>query len=183
MSHLFSFYPDLDPKPNNLKLDQAVVTLVLFFLKENEVQKMFLAISRKITSPHEVTTLGITLGISVDDVTYYVTNFDVRDAAYKFLCWTEESYGPEEKWEKIIEALKTLEKNKTIKELGLEERLATFKRSTPVENSVHELNNNLKRISSNHLFCEHCKYLFAGTERRDREVTEADVHHPEEEMR
>ena len=84
----------------------------------------------------EVTTLGITLGISPDDVRYKVNQYDVRDAAYKFLCWTEDNYGPVEKWEKIIEALKELEKNTTIKELNLEQRLAAAKRETPVQNAV-----------------------------------------------
>ena len=58
---------------------------------------------------------------------YYTTNYDVRDAAYRFLYWAEEKYSPPEKFEKIIEALTTLEKNNTIRELGLQEHLAAAK--------------------------------------------------------
>ena len=95
--------------------------------QENKIQKVYLAISKKVTSRHEATSLGIHLGINHDDVTYYVNNYDVRDATYKFLCWAEDNYGSVEKWEKIIECLKVLEKIKTIKELGLEEIFAAAK--------------------------------------------------------
>ena len=89
---------------------------------------MYLTISRIVTSPYEVTTLGIHLGIKRHDVKYHVTNYDVRDAAYRFRCWAEDNYGPVENWEKIIQALKVLEKNRTIQELGLAERLEVAKR-------------------------------------------------------
>ena len=79
------------------------------------------------TTRHEATTLGITLGCHPDDVMYYVDKLDVRDAAYRFLYWTEDKYLAEEKWEKIIEALTILEKNNTIRELHLEERLTAAK--------------------------------------------------------
>ena len=59
---------------------------------------------------------------------YRVTNYDVRDVAYRFLCWAEDNCGPVEKWVKIIEALTQLEKNNTILELGLQERLAAAER-------------------------------------------------------
>ena len=88
---------------------------------------MYLAISRVVTSLHEATTLGIHLGIKQHDVTYYVTNYDIRDAAYRFLCWAEDNYTSAEKWEKIVEALTKLEKNNIIKELGLEQGLTTVK--------------------------------------------------------
>ena len=90
---------------------------------------MFLNISKKIRTPHEATTLGITLGCHPDDVDFYVTKYesDIRRAAYKFLRWID-NYGPVEMWEKIIEAMKQLEKNTAIKELGLQERLAAAKR-------------------------------------------------------
>ena len=80
-------------------------------------------------TPHEATTLGITLGFHRDDVDSHITKHDrdVRDPAYKFLRWTKENYGPVEIWEKIIEAMKQLEKNNTIKELGLQERLVAAK--------------------------------------------------------
>ena len=104
-----------------------------FFFKENDIQKIFLAISKKMTSRHEATALGIHLGINHDDVTYHVTNYDVRDAAYTFLCWAGENYGPAEKWEKITEALKALDKNTTIRELGLKERLTDAKQKMPVQ--------------------------------------------------
>ena len=78
-------------------------------------------------SPHEATTLGIILGISRHDVTYYVTNYDIRDVAFRFLCWAEDNCGPVEKWENIIEALTQLEKNNTILELGLQDRLVGAK--------------------------------------------------------
>ena len=97
------------------------------YFQETEVQKLYLEISRVMTSPHEVTTLGIHLGIKRHDVTYYVTNYDVRVAAYRFLCWAEDNYTSAEKWKKIVEALTTLEKNNTIKELSLEQELTTAK--------------------------------------------------------
>ena len=74
------------------------------------------------TSQHEATTLGIHLGIKRHDVTYYVTNYDVRDAAYKFLCWAQDNYSPVQKWEKIIEVMITLEKHTAIIELRLAEK-------------------------------------------------------------
>ena len=79
------------------------------------------------TSRIEATTLGIHLGIKRHDVTYYVTNHDVRDAAFKFLYWAEDNYNAVEKWEKIIETLTTLEKNTTILNLGLVEKLEAAK--------------------------------------------------------
>ena len=84
-------------------------------------------------TPHEATTLGITLGCHPDDVNFYVTKYDVRDAVYKFLCWTKDNYSPAERWEKIVEALTTLEKNNAILELGLQERLAAAKRNIHVQ--------------------------------------------------
>ena len=80
--------------------------------------------------------MGIILGIKPDDVTYYLANYDVRDAAYRFLSWTEDNCGPVEKWEKIVEAMKVLEKNTTVRELGLEERLTAAKRRMSVQHSV-----------------------------------------------
>ena len=68
--------------------------------------------------------MGITLGCKPVDVTFYLNRLDQRGAAYKYLCWTEDNYDPAEKWEKIIEALAALDKNNTIRELRLEERLS-----------------------------------------------------------
>ena len=68
------------------------------------------------------------------NVTYYVTNYDVRDAAHRFLCWTEDNYSPVERWEKIIGALWALEKNTTIGELRLREKLAAAKREVSIDN-------------------------------------------------
>ena len=96
--------------------------------QENEIDKMYLKVSKVVTSRPEATTLVIHLGIKRHDVTYYVTNYDVRDAAYEFLCWAEYNYTPVERWEKIIEALKALEQNTTIKELQLTEKQETTKR-------------------------------------------------------
>ena len=104
--------------------------------QENKIQKVYLAISKKVTSQHEALTLGIHLGINHDDVKYRVTNYDVRDAAYRFLYWADENYRPMERWEKIIEALEALQKNTTIGELDLEERLAAAKQEKPVHDSV-----------------------------------------------
>ena len=52
------------------------------------------------------------------------TGWTNEEAAYKFLCWTEDNCEPAEKWAKIIEALTTLDKNNTIRELRLDERLS-----------------------------------------------------------
>ena len=71
----------------------------------SENHKLYLTIARKVATQNEATMLGITLGISHDDVRYNVINHDIRDVVYKFLCWAEDIYPPEEKWQKIIEAL------------------------------------------------------------------------------
>ena len=98
--------------------------------QDSDIHTVFLRISKKIITAHEATTLGITLGCHPDDVDFYVTKYerDVREAAYKFLRWTKDNYGPVEMWEKIIEAMKKLEKNTTIQELGLQERLVAAER-------------------------------------------------------
>ena len=90
-------------------------------------------IAKKVRNPHEVRTLGITLGCEPDDVDRHLTQErDIREAAYKLLRWTEDNCRPVEKWEKIIEALTTLEKINTILELGLQERLDTAQRDIHV---------------------------------------------------
>ena len=83
------------------------------------------------TSKHEATRLGILLGVDPGDVTD-VTNHDVRDAAYRFLCWAEDNCEPVEKWQRIIGALKTLGKNTIIIELGLANKLEAAKRKVNV---------------------------------------------------
>ena len=97
--------------------------------QDSDIHTVFLRISKKITIAHEATRLGITLGCDPDDVKFYVTKYDrdVREAAYEFLCWTKDNYASVEMWEKLIEAMKQLEKNNTIKELGLQERLVAAK--------------------------------------------------------
>ena len=97
---------------------------------------MFLNISKKITIAHEATTLGITLGCDPDNVDFYVNKYeksDIRRAAYKFLRWTKDIYEPVEMWEKIIEAIKQLQKNTAIKELGLQERLEAAERVNNIQ--------------------------------------------------
>ena len=103
------------------------VSNICSYFQENEIQKLYLAISRKMTTLDEVTTLGIHLGINHDDVNYNVNKYDVRNAAYRFLCWAEENYSLVEKWQKIIEAMTTLEKNQAILEFGLVEKLEAAK--------------------------------------------------------
>ena len=112
----------------NLKTKSCVQIQVSTSFQKTDIYKVFWSISKKVTSRHEVTALGITLGCHPDDVDYYIINYDVRDAAYKFLCWTKDNCGPVERWEKIIEALETIEKNNAIPELGLKERLAAARR-------------------------------------------------------
>ena len=94
-----------------------------------DIYTVFLRISKKITKAHEATTLGIFLGCDPDDVDFYVTKYDrdYREVAYKFLRWTKDNYGSVAMWEKIIEGMEELKKNNTIKELGLQERLAAAK--------------------------------------------------------
>ena len=79
--------------------------------------------------------MGIILGCHPDDVDFYVAKYDrdVREAAYKFLRWTKDNYTSVNMWEKIIEALATLEKNNIIKELGLQERLAAANRVKSIQ--------------------------------------------------
>ena len=66
---------------------------------------------------------------------FHVTKHDrdVRYAAHKFLRWKKDNYGSVEMWEKIIEGMKQLEKNNTIKELGFQERLVAAKRVKHVQ--------------------------------------------------
>ena len=95
-----------------------------------DIHTIYLEISNKVTSRDEAIMLGIQLGIHPDDVDYNVTrhDHDVRNAAYKFLRWAKENYGPVRKWQTIIEALRTLGKNTTIIELGRENQLEAAKR-------------------------------------------------------
>ena len=98
------------------------------FTQESERHKIYLTIARKVTTNHEATTIA--------PILLTIANYDVRDAAYRFLSWTEDNCGPVEKWEKIVEAMKVLEKNTTVRELGLEERLTAAKRRMSVQHSV-----------------------------------------------
>ena len=100
--------------------------------QEIDIHKLYLMISRKLTSRHEAATLGIHLGISRDNVTYYVLNHDVRDATYRFLRWAKDNCRPVEMWQRIIEALRTLGKNTTIIELELENNPEVAKRKVNV---------------------------------------------------
>ena len=105
---------------------------IWYIFQEHDTNRIYLAIARKMRSSHDAVTLGIHLGINRHDVMYYSTNHDVRDAAYKFLCWAEDNYGPVKKWQKIIEALTVIGKNTIIIELELENRLDTAMRKVSV---------------------------------------------------
>ena len=80
------------------------------------------------TTQHEARCLGIHLGCHPDDVSYVVNNYDVREAAYRFLSWMDDNFGPEYKWEMLVRALTALNKKNSITELGLHEKLASVKR-------------------------------------------------------
>ena len=95
-------------------------------------ENIYLAISKKVTTKDEATCLGIWLGIGHGDIEYYFHNYDVRDAAYCLLCRAEDKCGPVEKWQRIIEALRELNMNTIIIELGLENKLEAAKRKVNV---------------------------------------------------
>ena len=69
---------------------------------------------------------------------FIISKFDSTSSctAYKFLCWADENCGPVGKWEKITEALEALQKNTTIGEFDLEERLAAAEQEKSFQNSV-----------------------------------------------
>ena len=81
----------------------------LHHLQKRLNHTIYLAISRKVTTRHDATTPGITLGCHPDDIMYYIDKLDVRDAAYRFLYWAEDKHPVEEKWQKIIATLTILE--------------------------------------------------------------------------
>ena len=122
-------------------------------MQESDSHKIYLTISRKIITEEEARLLGITLGCSPDDVRYYVTNCDVRKAAYEFLCFADNNYTCVEKWGKIIEALTALGKNTTIKELRLEEQLTAAK--------VNSLENPKKTPHCQQPMTDNLKFIFS----------------------
>ena len=71
-------------------------------------------------------TFGIYLGCGDDRFNSYLhNNKNTQDVAYKLLNWAEDKYDDDaDMWQKIIETLKALEMNRTIRDLGLRERLA-----------------------------------------------------------
>ena len=63
------------------------------------------------------------MGCQDHKINFFIENS--KNVAYDLLIWTEEKYADDAKmWKTILEALATLEKNRTIKNLSLEQRLA-----------------------------------------------------------
>ena len=89
--------------------------------------ELYLTVSKKMRTQHEAHCLGIHLGCHPDDVSYVVSNYDVREAAYRFLSWMDENYSPENKWKTLIRALTAMDKKNTVSELGLCEKLTSVK--------------------------------------------------------
>ena len=81
---------------------------------------------RKKIASEDLRTFGIHLGCQDHKISSFVEKRkNVQDAAYDFLLWAEEKYADDAKmWKAILEALAILEKNRTIKNLCLEQRLA-----------------------------------------------------------
>ena len=101
--------------------------LPIFFQTKYD-HELYLNVSRKVTTQHDARCLGIHLGCHPDDVSYVVNNYDVREAAYRFLSWMDDNYGSEYKWEMLVRALTALDKKNSILELGLHEKLTSVTR-------------------------------------------------------
>ena len=79
-------------------------------------------IASAITSPEELSRLGIWLGCDPNDVMRLrIGNWDIRDAAYRILRSFYASVPNAERWGKVIEALEELKQHAIVKDLGLEE--------------------------------------------------------------
>ena len=95
---------------------------MIFFSKVIKHQKILLKIASVIMSPDGLITLGVWLGCDPNDVRRLENcNPNLKDAAYEILCSFYNSIPNAERWIKITEALEQLNKQGTVKELGLEE--------------------------------------------------------------
>ena len=81
------------------------------------------------TTQEEVRTLGLHLGCDPYDIEYRLKKHqDVRETTYEIFLWFEENYADEvEKWSVLIKALREMDKNKTVTNLGLEDLLENVK--------------------------------------------------------
>ena len=79
-------------------------------------------IASTVTSPDEVSTLGIWLGCDPDSVTRLKNSTsNLKDAAYQILCSFYNSVPNDQRWGILTEALKEMNKHAKVKELRLEE--------------------------------------------------------------
>ena len=79
-------------------------------------------IASLITSPDELCYLGICLECDPNDVRRLKSgNPNLKDAAYEILCSFFASTPNDQRWGVLIEAIRELKKNTTVKELRLEE--------------------------------------------------------------
>ena len=81
-----------------------------------------MTIAKVITSGDELSILGIWLGCDPNDVKRLKhRNTNIKDAAYEILSSFYEYVPDDQRWGIVIEALRELDKNMTVKELKLEE--------------------------------------------------------------
>ena len=79
-------------------------------------------IASAITSPEELSRLGIWLDCDPNDVMRLQTgSLDLKDAAYRILHSFYASVPNTERWGKVIEAMEELNLQAIVKDLGLEE--------------------------------------------------------------
>ena len=81
-----------------------------------------MAIAKVITSGDELTTLGIWLRRDPNDIKRLKhRNTNIKDAAYEILSSFYDDVPDDKRWGIVIEALRELSKNMTVKELRLGE--------------------------------------------------------------
>ena len=104
-----------------------VLSFFKTFLKHSTFQvtehhKILTKIASAITSPEELSRIGIWLGCDPNDVMRLQTgNWDIKNAAYRILHSFYVSVPSSERWGKMIEALEELKQHAIVKDLELEE--------------------------------------------------------------
>ena len=89
-----------------------------------EHHKILERVSEGIVSWEELYVLGNWLGCDPNDIRRRRNvNHGIKYAAYEILCSFYNSVPKEERWRILIEALRELQKNTTVKELRLEDYL------------------------------------------------------------
>ena len=80
-------------------------------------------IAWEVRTKDEASVVAEIIGVDCDAADNIVYNNEPEEAAYKFLSWAEDHCQPEQKWQKIIDALKAIEKDNISTKLRLRELL------------------------------------------------------------